>query len=227
MRRIYKTLIAVVLVQLLLPGQARAWWEYIEPYSGPGPFFGFSLDARLLCVVQKADGSKVARIPSALGVITTSCRIDPAAKERRWAAFDLGAKFVWADDNSRFANGRRISQTTLEPSMSFRLIKSDRWDMVEYGVGAGAYWFSSTEFPSFRGTFLEPARFEFHATSRMREHELAALVPRVRVGMLVYPGGFETSAFAAAPGGPPRISRDRVWNVSVLFDMEPLLKHFE
>ena len=110
MRRYYVTLIAAVLVQLLLPSQARAWWEYIEPYSGPGPFFGFSLDARVLCVVQKADGSKVARVPSALGVITTSCQDRSGrTKERRWAAVDLGARFVWADENSRFANGRRIS----------------------------------------------------------------------------------------------------------------------
>src|SRR5687767_6423940 len=110
MRRMFMLSVCAVLLHLVTPEPAHAWWEYIEPYSGPGPFYGVSLDARLLCIVDRAEGPKAFRVPSALGVLTSSCRVE--ANERRRAAIDLGARFVWADDNSRFANGDRISLTT-------------------------------------------------------------------------------------------------------------------
>ena len=224
--RILATALCAALLPLTFPSPAHAWWEYIEQLSGPGKFTGFSIDARFLCIVDRG-GATTVKVPSALGVVTTSCRIDPDQKERRRAALDLGVKFVWADNDPRFANSQRISLTTLAPSATFRLIKSDRWDFVDYAVGGGVYWFSSTQFPSFNGMFIEPFRLEFHSTSNMRANEWAAFLPRVRVGMLVFPGGFETAAFLAAPGVAPRIARDRVWNVGLFVDLEPLMRRLE
>ena len=74
---------------------------------------------------------------------------------------------------------------------------------MDYGFGAGAYWFSSTEFPSFSGAFLEPVRIEFHPTTNMKkEHPWAAAIPSVRLAYLVFPGVFETVRFGATPGRP-------------------------
>ena len=59
-------------------------------------------------------------------------------------------------------------------------------------------------------------RFEFHPTTNMKKnHKWAAAIPAVRVGYLVFPGGFETASFAASPDVPARISRDWVYNVGL------------
>ena len=101
---------------------------------------------------------------------------------------DLGARFLHSED-PQFANGERIDFTTLEPSISINLFS--KWpsrDFLDYGFGAGVYWFSSTEFPSFNGAFIEPLRFEFHTTTAMKQKSWASLVPSVRVSWLNFPG---------------------------------------
>jgi hypothetical protein len=225
MRRILMSVVWVALVQLVSPSNALAWWEDIEALSGPGWFHGPSIDARIFCIVD-SNGNRVVRVPSGLGVITTSCPVKSGEKRR--AAVDLGGRFLSTKrGDNRFANGEPIRLTTFEPSVSFRVIPNDKWDFVDYSFGAGVYWFASTEFPAFNGTFLDPVRVEFHATSELRQRKIAMFIPRVRVGMLVFPRGFETAAFAAAPGVPTRISRDKVWNLGFFFDLEPLLGRHE
>jgi hypothetical protein len=36
-----------------------------------------------------------------------------------------------------------------------------------------------------------------------QNHKWTAAIPVVRLGMLMFPGGFETASFVAAPGVPP------------------------
>jgi hypothetical protein len=52
MRRIYGALVLAILLQLAAPGPALGWWENIEPWSGPGWWKGFDIDARLFCLVD-------------------------------------------------------------------------------------------------------------------------------------------------------------------------------
>ena len=226
-------------ILLLASAPAHAWWDFIEQLSGPGPFYGWDVEVRLFCVVDKIDTTPGNErvLPadphprSAVGVLVSACTV-PKRKDKasptyhtRRLAIDVGARVMWADDNPQFANGQRISLTTLEPSITINLLS--RWpnkDFVDYAFGAGAFWFSSTEFPSFSGAFLEPVRFEFHTTTKMKENKWVALVPSVRVGYLMFPSGFETARFAAAPGVAPRISRDWVFNAGVFFDLEGLFR---
>ena len=233
MRRVTTIVLCALIVQGMMASRADAWWDGWEHLSGPGPFYGWDIELRLFCITEKtaagrtalpSDAPETERVGPTLGTIVTACRVKRHYVRRM--AIDLGARFLKADDNPSFANGRRISLTTLEPSVSFNLLnKYPNRDFVDFGFGAGAYWFSSTEFPSFNGAFLEPIRIEFHATTDMKQKSnWAAAIPVVRVGYVLFPAGFETASFAAAPTVPPRISRDWVFNVGVFFDLEGLFK---
>lgn len=225
-RRILTIIACSIVLQAVAAAPAFAWWEWIERLSGAGPFKGVSVDARLLCAIDD-DGTTRVSTPSPLGILTTSCELpaDNAGRRYQLFAVDLGMRFVWREGDDRFANGERISLTTVEPSISFNLLSpyTRDWDIVDAGVGIGAYWFSSTEFASFHGLFVEPIRFELHTPTNLKDKRWAAAIPRVRLGLLTFPGGFDNADFAAAPTQPPRISRDTVANVGVFFDLMPLL----
>ena len=187
------------------PSPALAWWDFLEELSGPGRFYGWYVDLRLFCLNDKVDATRAGanapeteRVGPTVGAVVSACRVKKGYARR--IGVNVGARFLKADDNPRFANGQRISLTTLEPSISFNLLSRhpDR-DFVDFGFGAGVYWFSSTEFPSFNGAFLEPVRIEFHPTTNMKQnHKWTAAIPVVRLGYLMFPAGFETASFAAS-----------------------------
>jgi hypothetical protein len=244
MRRIC-TLVGSAIVLLAVPAPSYAWWEFLEEFSGPRKFYGWDIQMRVFCLVDTVEAQTVTRdgrtrtvkvvqkterqVPSAIGVLVSACKVERSpdhgkTHHARRMSVDLGARFLHSED-PRFANGERIDFTTLEPSISINLFS--RWpsrDFLDYGFGAGAYWFSSTEFQSFNGAFLEPVRFEFHTTTVMKQKAWASLVPSVRVAWLNFPAGFETASWAAGPGIAPRIRSDWVFNLGIFFDLEPLLR---
>lgn len=239
MRRIVSVCVPLAILGLGVPSPAFAWWDFFEQFSGPGKFYGWDIQSRLFCVLdaipvdkagQRAPGQVTARafVPSAIGIITSTCRpeeIEGNTKYKQRLSVDVVARFVWADDNPRFANGQRISLTTLQPMIWIALLnKFDNWDILSYGFGAGAYWFSSTEFSSFNGAFIEPVRLELHAPFNWRRHPWSAAIPRFQLGLASFPAGFEAASFAASSDVPPRISRDWVLNGALTFDLSPLLK---
>jgi len=244
MRRPALILVSCVVLHLALPSPALAWWDFFEQFSGPGRFYGWDIQTRLFCLIDEipvkdaagnrdsADKKTQTRavIPTTIGIITSTCRAEEVdttnmKKYKHRLSVDIAARFLWADDNPRFANGQRISLTTLEPVIWVALLnKFDKGDILSYGVGVGTYWFSSTEFPSFNGAFIEPVRLELHAPFVWRKHAWSAAIPRFQLGLATFPGGFETSAFAASPDVQPRISRDWVWNGAIAFDLSPVLK---
>jgi len=224
MRRVVLTLASTVLVSLALPAPAAAWWEFLEELSGPGRFYGWDIQVRLFCIVE-GEGGRAERVtPSSAGVILSACA--DAGRRARRLSIDLGARFLTAKDNPEFANGQPIQLTTLSPAISMNLLsKWPKWDFIDYGFSGGVYWFSSTEFPSFSGAILEPVRFEFHPTTAMKNKtKWSAAVPVVRVGWLIFPGGFERSQFAPSNPLPARIARDKPFNLSIAFDLEALLR---
>lgn len=374
MQRIFGALIIAILLQLITPAPAHAWWEFIEPWSGPGWWIGFDIDARLFCLVDslppakkeelsglmrdfvqglqklggrpsisisseapspegrsafllnaraqvgnwttvldqgesildkwqpyssrvgdkvavlrlaytamraRADSSLAAVIsatdawinargsrsevdaaikqaegdatkaieslqltadtiqhlvdrprPTAAalpGVIYSACRLH--RDERRRASFDVGMRFAWTNDD-RYANGERISLTTIEPAFAWNVFDNPDHDVLEYGLGAGFYWVSSKAFPSVKGGFLEPVRFDLHfPTNYARENSsMARKIVRslvFRAGYLVFPGGFEPDAFLADPLNPEthrRIGRDWVRYYGIYVDTEVFRK---
>jgi hypothetical protein len=232
---------AVFALVVLMPARTYAWWEFIEALSGPGRFYGWDIQLRVFCVIDAIPVKEGTRtrdkdqqvtpqsfVPTTVGVLTSTCKAEeltPKVKYKQRIAVDLGMRFLWADDNPRFANGERISLTMFHPSISTALLnRFDDWDILSLGFGGGAYWFSSKEFSSFNGVFLEPIRLEIHAPFNWRTETWSAAIPRIRVGYLVFPAGFDTALFAATADVPPRISRDWVYNLAVDFDLSPLLR---
>jgi hypothetical protein len=224
MRRFVAAVVCSVALQVIVPAPAQAWWERIEEWSGPGPFTGWTVDARLVCFgrgagpdnqLETADDTKIATG----GLVLSACRL-----EKRRAAIDLGMGFLKAKGSPLYAGGKEISLTILEPSFSWKVIERESLDFFDYGVGAGIYWLSSEAFPSVRGSFLEPLRLDFHATTQMSGNgRWWAGIPVFRVGLLVFPAGHETAAFAPSSEAPKRISRDKVWSVGIFADLQPLL----
>jgi len=224
MRRSCVILPSLVVIHLMSASPAMAWWDYIEQFSGPGPWRGFDIEARLWCLMERdppVNGSPFDRsfVP---GLILSACELrDDTTLDRRRASFDLGMRFVWTHDGD-YASGRRISLTTLEPAFSWNLIPSKKFDIVHYGIGAGVYWVSSEEFPSFRGAFLEPIRLDFHAPTVLQNRHWGLL--GVRFSLLNFPAGFAPDAFAPSPAVAKRIGRDWVPSVALFIEGEKLFR---
>ena len=220
MRRLAVALMCCVALQAVLPAPVYGWWERIEQWSGPGPFTGWTIDARLACLTSPGGGGEVT-VTS--GAIISACRI-PSGQKRR-ASLDLGMRFLKAEGSDRFGQGKEISLTTLEPSFSWRVFDNEALDFFDYGIGGGVYWVSSEAFPSVRGVFLEPVRLDFHAPSMVQDKKnwwwLA--IPVFRVAWLVFPAGHESSAFLPGPGAPQRIARDRVRSIGVFVDLDEVI----
>jgi hypothetical protein len=236
MRRFAAVLFCCFVFQGVFPTPAQAWWEFIEEWSAPGPFYGWTIDGRLVCffsdVGPGADRKRgtpddTGRVQFG-GIVYSACPIQKDQKRRAW--IDLGMGFLWADHNPKYADGQRISLTTLEPSFSWRVIENKDWDFFDYGVGAGIYWVSSVAFPAVRGTFLEPVRVDFHATTRMIGTDYKRWwlgIPVFRAGLLVFPAGHETTAFAARPDAAQRVSRDWVRTFGIFADLDPLINRIK
>jgi hypothetical protein len=244
MRRVALTLVWTALIVVVIPSPAAAWWEFLEELSGPGRFYGWDIQLRVFCVTdaiplnadntRKKDQEVTTKsfVPATVGVLTSTCRPEEIKTEgnatlkyKQRMAVDLGMRFLASDNDPRFAKGERISLTMFHPSISTSLLnRFDNWDILSLGFGGGVYWFSSREFDSFNGAFLEPVRLEFHAPFNWRKETWSAAIPRVRVGYLVFPAGFNTALFAATADVPPRITRDWVYNLAVDFDLSPLLR---
>jgi hypothetical protein len=52
MRRVRSALILGVLLELMWPAPAHAWWDILDQLSGPGKFQGWHLEARLVCFTE-------------------------------------------------------------------------------------------------------------------------------------------------------------------------------
>ena len=245
--RIVATTLCAVLLELAIPTPAHAWWEYIEQLSGPGKFYGWDIQFRVYCVVEKVtntkkdgesnqvDETQVKRFtPTSAGIVVSFCRgqkkeVDAADADietyyPRRLSVDIAARFLSAKDGE-FANGQPIDLTILEPSVSMNVLNHwPKWDFVDLGAGAGAYWFASSEFPTFSGFILDPARIEFHPTTAMKESKWSAAFPLVRLSWPVFVTGFERAKFAPRTAVPLRIGRDAPFNLSLSFDLEALFR---
>lgn len=217
MRRVYVTLMfcAVFLSVGATPVHAISW-QWIAELSGPGPFRGWALDWRLVCLTDKAE--KPVKITTVTGIIGSACSYEKG--EHRRASIDLNFGFLRAKGDARFADGKEIRLTTLEPAFSWHV-----WGPVEAGTGVGVYWFSSESFTTVNRVMLEPVRVDLRPL-RLNEaqHDWWREVLTLRFGWIVIPGGFEPNDFHAAAGTARRITSEFVRTWSVFIDGEPIIR---
>ena len=80
MRRIIVIALCVLSFLVSLPAPAHAWWDWLDEFSGPGPFTGFDLQWRLACINDKLPEEK----PN-----TPLARNWLAERDKRRAALDI------------------------------------------------------------------------------------------------------------------------------------------
>jgi hypothetical protein len=168
------------------------------------------------------------------GITFSACKVRPG--ETRRASIDLGFRLLrYTDDaaSNAFAGGNSISLSTLVPSFEWRVFTNPRIDVVDAGVGAGVYWFTSLGslpggFNSFSGVIVEPVRLDFHAPTVLTRDHWWAAIPNLRFGLIVFPGGFDANAFGPLVTGDKARRIDAEWlkNFGIFFDLEPIVRRF-
>ena len=147
-------------------------------------------------------------------------------KVRRWA-FEFGATLGQANSNSDYAGDHTIRLVMLMPSLSYRVFTDPRFDVVDVGAGVGAYRFSSRGFQAFSGWVLQPVRVDLHAPTRWINSggfERVAAMLTLRLGFIVFPGGFDADAFAATGSKAVAIGPEWIPSATIFFNLEPLLR---
>jgi hypothetical protein len=168
------------------------------------------------------------------GITFSACKVRPG--ETRRASIDLGFRLLrYTDDSASnaFAGGNSISLSTFVPAFEWRVFTNPRIDVVDAGVGAGVYFFTSLGsspggFNSFSGLIVEPVRLDFHAPTVLTRDHWWAAIPNLRFGLIVFPGGFDTNAFGPLLTGDKARRIDAEWlkNFGIFFDLEPIVRRF-
>jgi hypothetical protein len=156
---------------------------------------------------------------SSTGVEISLC----SATVKRRVSVDVQTGYWWSfknDNDRQYANGERIKLTMLVPSISWRVVPNDRFDVVDVSTGGGAYWFSSKGFEGFHGAVLQPVRVEIHGPSswakkKWSESLRLLSIPTFSVGGFVFPAGFERAVFNPSTPGPDHIPAEFVWTFGV------------
>jgi hypothetical protein len=233
MRRVWLT--AALCTLLLSLGAAPADAQilrWIYELSGPGPFKGFELERRLLCLTETDADASPGDVPPgreraarALEILGPGCFADPVrGNQRRRASFNLAVGILEGPNNLTYAHTARPSDvklTTLEPSFWWRPV-----DAVEVGTGGGIFWFSGREFRTFQRGFFEPLRVDVRPLALVGDLAGAGHAPwseilSVRAGVIVLPQAFRAEDFGAVPGSF-HASREVLPTFSVFVDFDPL-----
>jgi hypothetical protein len=145
----------------------------------------------------------------------------------RRLAVELGLTFWQANSRPEFAKDYTVRLITFMPSISYRLFKDPRHDVLDVGAGAGVYWFSSRGFDTFSGLLVQPARVDFHAPTQWVNAggiKSALGLITIRAAVMGFPAGFDAGAFAGLGDKAAAIPSDFRPTVTVFFNTAPLLR---
>lgn len=319
MRWLERSVLLCLLMVVLTPAPAHAWFELLDYLSGPGRFYGQKLDFRVWCsgravplsalttMVQGAMTNSFsvrdeARAQASLGLwkevvdqlkqmdqglhlfedrdfddlktradalfyepvgrkFLAGNGVDPASmfaflrsievamdriykasvsigstgifisfcspEKTRAFAVEVGFTTLQAESNPDYALDYTIRLNTFTGALSYRVpLPADR-DVLDVGLIAGVYRFSSRGFDAFSGLTVEPF-IDLHGPTSLVDagglKQLLGLVT-VRVGFVWFPGGFDGEQFASAPSKPQRISGGEVTpSATIFFNLTPLLR---
>jgi hypothetical protein len=251
MRRIALMAILGGMCQCLVPAPAYAWYGWFDQLSGAGPWKGYHVDLRIACF----NDSRPKAPPATAEQLTPNGDLpSPIKREMERSAFGLEAgcpvdregykrqssvgvefRLFHADADPRYATNREIRLVTIEPSFSRSLFRDPNWNFVDIGAAGGVYWFSSEGMQSLNGIILEPLRVDLHLPPFKRDVNapitsgdiaLAVLQMAVfRLGVVMFPAGFEPNAFAANTRETARrLPSEWLFARTVFLDFSPLLR---
>jgi hypothetical protein len=153
MRKLPLYLCALLLLTLPRAAHAQSdFWDFIEGFSGPGPFHGYfqSANSRVFCTVSDG-GTHNARW----------CFDDTSDKIRSVMTAEFA--FASSDSNPRFSDAASEPQNAL-PVHATRVLVNYQYrfhPMVDLGVGVGALIFSGDDFANQTHPILSPFTLTF------------------------------------------------------------------
>lgn len=202
MRRLGATFVCCVLFHLALPAPADAlFWRWLDELSGPGPFNGIEIEARLYCFpdrVQRsvatpaqtmdangqAGGSSVleagkreARAPRRAFLAAQLPCLNKSSREGpRKASVNLTTSYNWArNSNQIYADGRdhKVHYIEVRPSVWVRPARS-----IDVGTGVSWLLFRGDRFDSFSRIAFEPVMVDIKPFALL--NDLRRRTPLVR-----------------------------------------------
>ncbi len=162
------------------------------------------------------------------GMFWSACSDD---KERR-LSIELNIddwRGIKNENNSSFSGGTSVRMITIMPSVTWSVIANKKYDVVDLGVAAGYYSFTSKGFETVNGFIAEPLRVELHAPTswsaypRNSPRRWASMVT-FRYGLMTVPSGFAANAFAPGSQDGP-ISAEFVRTTGLFFNLNSLLSN--
>jgi hypothetical protein len=197
---------AVLLVCLFgLSSVARAdFFDWLDELSGPGPFLGASVDARLYCFgIDKntpnatlgADADNVNKV-----CLVNHVRNSPASNKRPVVTLDMTVGFAWSKQNHlTYADGAShgVNLAWFEPAVWV-------YPIPQFGVGTavGLDRFISRDdnvFDAFNRGYVRP-QAEVRPFDFPKTHVTPLARLTVRVSAQIIPHGFEAKDFGASSG---------------------------
>ena len=234
----------VCLMSLLTPAQSEAiiGRGWLERLSGPGPFNGLVLDARLLCLAEppeaRAPQTKNPLPEESIGSRLTYPRnIDaqvwftPAGchfLDRDQPRVELGIDVGFLDSKRNvldYTHRPEVSEDDRQVNLNTLMLTADLRinRMLDVGAAIGGGFFSSRRdvFPSFSRMVTQPMRLTTRPLSAVFDDTWAEALT-VRFDGTKFHGTFTDEDFGARPGTfiePGEI----IWNWSVRFDLGAVL----
>jgi hypothetical protein len=175
-----------------VPARAQGW-RWLEKLSGPGDFYGFEYDQKLLCRYEEE--------PSQIAISAPCVRKNQKNPDltKRIFALGLSASYLRGKNDLTYAPtlehvDRTIQIVTVEGFYDHR-IKGTRLD---YGAAVGINWFVVPDFDDFTRVSIEP-RLTFKLFDMTQgDHYVGTFA--IRAGVLFFTKGFDADDFGAVPG---------------------------
>jgi hypothetical protein len=234
----------VCLLSLATPVEAqgiigRGW---LERLSGPGPFDGIAIDARLLCLAEtpraRARGGEISLDGESIGARLTYPRdiesrvwFTPAGchfLNRDQTRIQIGVDIGFLDSKRNvldYSHRPDVSEDDRQVNLNVLMLTADLRvnRMLDVGAAIGGGFFSSRRdvFPSFSRMVSQPMRLTTRPAAAVFDSRWAEVVV-VRFDGTKFHGTFTDEDFGARPGTfiePGEI----IWNWSIQFDLGAVL----
>lgn len=227
------------LLSIIPAAPAYAWFGdgWLEKLSGPGPFKGFTLDTRLVCMaVPKADRERVTGIGERMRYqVNDRMSISPAGchyLERDEPRVEIGfqySRFWTGSEGNLLDYGHRPEVADLDRGVTMGLWMATADirvnSMIDVGTAFGRARFGSPGdvFEDFGKWEFDPVRVSLRPMAPLSTQSWTEIF-NLRFEGKWFIGGFDDQDFGAMPDSfdePGEI----VWGWSVVADLGPLLFH--
>jgi hypothetical protein len=157
MRRVIVTALCAASFLFMIPEPAHAWWDWIDQLSGPGPFQGFDLQWRVVCVEDDKVTTTNSPDPGKehLRSLKSFGPPDPETGELK----TLGAKLRVA--GALAAGAGCLNNFNISPASSFNFRIARYWSTsnhLEYPSDAKVPTVNMWQYESSYSTFVDDAK---------------------------------------------------------------------